>query len=94
MWDRLRTSSSPSVMAAPDEVFQGRHSGGSVHKHMVAQKRARAVRPGRTHHRLDAVDDNFPEPLDDLGIFHDTNSPNRFAIQRGKVVPRYHNVDM
>ncbi|KAF5125636.1 hypothetical protein E5D57_010326 [Metarhizium anisopliae] len=94
MWDRLRTSSSPSVMAAPEEVFQGRHSGGSIHKHMVAQKRARAVRPGRTHHRLDAVDDNFPEPLDDLGIFHDTHSPNRFAIQRGKVVPRYHNVDM
>ncbi|KIE03126.1 hypothetical protein MAJ_00640, partial [Metarhizium majus ARSEF 297] len=94
MWDRLRTSSSPSVMAAPEEVFQGRHSGGSVHKHMVAQKRARGVRPGRTHHRLDAVDDNFPEPLDDLGIFHDTHSPNRFAIQRGKVVPRYHNVDI
>ncbi|EFY86852.1 hypothetical protein MAC_07068 [Metarhizium acridum CQMa 102] len=88
MWDRLRTSSSP------EEAFQGRHPGGSVHKHTVAQKRARAVRPGRTHHLLDAVDDNFPEPLDDLGIFHNTHSPNRFAIQRGKVVPRYHNVDI
>ncbi|TWU77805.1 hypothetical protein ED733_000744 [Metarhizium rileyi] len=96
MWDRLRTASPLSAMTAPDEALQGRHPRGGVHKqHTVTQKRVQLVRPGRTHHRprLDD-DDDFPEPLDPLGISHNTSSPNRFAIQRGKVVPRYHNVDI
>ncbi|KAK2596199.1 hypothetical protein QQS21_006404 [Conoideocrella luteorostrata] len=65
----------------------GRHPGG-VHKHSMAQKHTRVVRPDGAYW-ADLDKDSILQPLNALGIAN-TNAPNRYAVQKGRIVPQRH----